>query len=307
MRSRFGLSLLVLLILGLGIAYVLTEPKRAVGGPLPPRVADRVNGETMFHIGGCASCHATPGQADTSKLGGGLALQTTFGTFKVPNISSDAASGIGGWTEAQFLDAMLSGVGRDGQHLYPSFPYTSYQRMRIDDVRDLYAFLRTVPPDPTVSQPHQLPFPFGIRRGLGLWKQLFLDGRAFVADPDKDGVYNRGAYLVEGPGHCAECHSARNMLGGIEAQRRFAGGLTADGKGWVPNITPHRDGLADWSIGDLETFLRTGLAPAGNSVEGEMEAVIANIAKLPASDRAAMAVYLKALPARPGSRPKRTP
>jgi mono/diheme cytochrome c family protein len=258
----------------------------------------------MFNIGGCASCHATPKQDDRRRLGGGLALGSPFGTFKAPNISPDPKAGIGAWSEADFANAMLRGVGRNGEHLYPSFPYTSYQRMRLDDVRDLYAFLKTLPPDATPSAPHQLPFPFTVRRLVGAWKLLFLDGRTFAPDASKDAVHNRGGYLVEGPGHCAECHSGRNVLGAIDPERRFAGGTDLEGKGgWVPNITPHADGLAGWSVQDMTFFLETGLTPEGASVADSMAEVIRNTSKLAPPDRQAMATYLKALPPRPGKKP----
>src|SRR5690554_3846012 len=172
------LRLLVTLIVIAGAAlYLLTIPSVLSESELAPRTADLANGETMFHAGGCASCHATPGQEDKTRLGGGLALKTAFGTFKAPNISSDPQYGIGGWSEAEFVNAMLRGVGRDGEHLYPSFPYTSYQRMALDDVRDLFAFIKTLPADATPSAPHELQFPFSMRRAVGLWKLLYMDGK----------------------------------------------------------------------------------------------------------------------------------
>jgi mono/diheme cytochrome c family protein len=211
-------------------------PAPAVTEPLPARAADLANGETMFHIGGCASCHAIPKQRNQRRLGGGLALATPFGTFKAPNISPDEKNGIGGWSEAAFVNAMLRGIGRNGEHLYPAFPYTSYQRMAVDDVRDLFAFLKTLPAEARPSEPHELAFPFSVRRVLGLWKLLHLDGKPFTPDPARSAELNRGAYLVEGPGHCAECHSPRDWLGGIVAAPLPAG--RTEGKGWVPNITP---------------------------------------------------------------------
>src|SRR6476661_6107420 len=171
MRLRLVIvSALLLAVLGLAAFYVLTMPSTLLLVELKPRNPALSNGETLFNIGGCANCHATPGQEDRLKLGGGLALHSPFGTFKVPNISSDSKAGIGAWTELQFANAILRGVGRNNEHLYPSFPYTSYQRMSLDDVRDLFAFLKTLPPETTPSEPHQLPFPFSFRRGLGLWK-----------------------------------------------------------------------------------------------------------------------------------------
>jgi mono/diheme cytochrome c family protein len=257
----------------------------------------------MFAIGGCASCHATPGQDDKTRLGGGLALPSPFGVFKVPNISSHETVGIGRWSERDFANAMLKGTGPAGEHLYPAFPYTSYQRMRLDDVRDLFAYLKTLPAVATPSAPHELPFPFNQRRGLGLWKLLYLDGRPFAPDPGKSAELNRGAYLVEGPGHCAECHSPRTILGGIDETRRFAGAPNPDGKGWVPNITPHADGLAAWSEKDIAYLLESGFTPELDSVGSNMAEVVANTAKLSPADRAAMAAYLKSLPPRPGKAP----
>jgi len=295
--------ILALALAGAGVFYVLTMPTFAVKGALPARTADLANGEVMFNVGGCSSCHATPKQDDHKRLGGGLALATPFGTFKVPNISSDAAHGIGAWSEEDFANAMLRGVGRGGEHLYPAFPYTSYQRMALDDVRDLYAFLKTLPAVDTPSEPHQLPFPFNVRRGLGLWKLLYLDGKMFTPDPAKSAELDRGAYLIEGPGHCAECHSPRDAFGGMVAARRFSGGPDAEGKGWVPNITPHPDGLADWSARDIAYLLESGMTKDSDSVGSSMADVVLNTARLSAADRDAMAAYIKSLPPRPGKPP----
>jgi mono/diheme cytochrome c family protein len=296
-------AVLIAVFVGVAAFYALTVPSLLSPDAFEAGTADVVIGETVFNIGGCASCHATPGQDDPLRLGGGLPLKSPFGTFKVPNISSDAKAGIGAWTEAQFANAILKGVGRNGEHLYPSLPYTSYQRMAISDVRNLFAFLKTLPSDPATSQPHELPFPFNIRRPIGLWKLLFLDGKTFTPNPSRDAEYNRGAYLVEGLGHCAECHSGRNLLGAIKPLQRFAGGADLEGEGWVPNITPHPDGLAGWSVGDFEFFLSTGLTPDGASVSGNMREVIRNTSKLSLEDRRAMASYLVSLPPRPGAKP----
>ncbi len=298
-------ALLVVAVLGLAGLYVLAMPSLLTPGSLPPRAADLANGATMFHAGGCASCHATPGQDDKQRLGGGLALATPFGTFKVPNISPDTRMGLGGWTEEQFVDAMRRGIGRKGEHLYPAFPYTSYQRMSVGDVRDLFAFLKTLPPDARPSEPHALGFPFNIRLGLGLWKLLYLDGRVFAADPAKSAELNRGAYLVEGPGHCAECHSPRDLFGGIVPARRFAGGMDAEGREWVPNITQHADGIASWSEEEIALMLENGLTPSFGGVASTMAAVVANTGKLTPQDRAAMAAYIKSLPPRPGKAPRK--
>jgi mono/diheme cytochrome c family protein len=306
MRLAATVTALAIVAIGGGtILFVLTMPTDVAKDPLPPRIPNLANGETVFYIGGCASCHATPNQKDLTRLGGGLPLKTAFGTFKVPNVSPDPTHGIGAWSEFAFVNAMLRGVGRNGEHLYPAFPYTSYQRMPLDDVRDLFAFLKTLPAEATPSAPHDLAFPYNIRRGLGLWKRLYLDGKTFTRDPSKDAAFSRGAYLVEGPGHCAECHSPRDALGGIDPQRRFAGGADAEGKGWVPNITPHADGIAAWSERDISYLLESGFTPEFDAVGSTMADVVKNTAKLSAEDRAAIAIYLKALPPQPGKRPKR--
>jgi mono/diheme cytochrome c family protein len=305
MRLRAVMAVLaVLALIAVAAFYVLTIPSVAVSGPLAARTADLANGETLFNVGGCASCHATPQQEDRRRLGGGLELKTPFGTFRVPNLSPDRRHGIGDWPEEAFVNAMLRGLGRNGEHLYPAFPYSSYQRMPIDDVRDLFAFLKTLPADATPSQPHSLPFPFNIRRALGLWKLLYLDGKTFSTDPGRSAEINRGAYLVEGPGHCAECHSPRNLLGGIVAGRRFAGGPEVEGKGWVPNITPHADGLQEWSEKDIAYLLESGVTPGYDTVGSSMADVVEGTKKLSPEDRAAMAAYVKSLPPRAGKAPK---
>jgi mono/diheme cytochrome c family protein len=274
--------------------------QRAGLEPVPAGTPDVANGELMFNAGGCESCHATPNQPDGTRLGGGLALPSQFGTFYVPNISSHAKDGIGSWTSEQFLRALRGGVAPDGQHYYPAFPYTSYQRMTAADVRDLFAFMKTLPSVDGKVRDHDLPFPFTVRRGLGFWKLAFLDGGAFTPDPAKSPSWNRGAYLVEGAGHCAECHSPRNALGAIAAERRFAGGPNLERKGWVPNITPHENGLKDWTKSDIVEVLTSGLTPSGDSVGSNMAGVVRHMAKLPESDRAAIAEYLQSLPPRPG-------
>src|SRR6478735_3295761 len=224
MVHRLVVLALIAAVVGFGVFWVVTIPATVPASALAPHTANLDNGKVMFLIGGCASCHATPGQDDKTRLGGGVGIKSPFGTFYAPNISPDRDRGIGQWSEANFVTAMVKGTAPNGQHLFPAFPYTSYQRMKWDDVRDLFAYLKTLPAVADESKPHDVPFPFNIRRTLGGWKFLFLDGQPFKPDPAKDGAWNRGAYLVNGPGHCAECHSPRNILGGIVERQRFAGG-----------------------------------------------------------------------------------
>jgi mono/diheme cytochrome c family protein len=275
--------------------WFFTAPQSIPESALAPHTPDLVNGRTMFLIGGCASCHAVPEQEDAIRLGGGLALNSPFGVFYVPNISSDKKDGIGGWSEAQFVTAMVKGTSPAGEHLYPALPYVSYQRMRLEDLRDLFAYLKTLPAISGKVRDHALRFPYSIRQALGVWKLLFLDGKAFTPDPAQSVQWNRGAYLVNGPGHCAECHSPRNFLGAIIASRRFAGGPSPNGQGGVPDITQGK--LHDWKVGELAETLSTGMTADADLVGGLMMEVVSNTRQLSAADRDAIAVYLKSLPA----------
>jgi mono/diheme cytochrome c family protein len=280
-------------IAGLAAFWFVTIPAMLPANALAAHRVDVENGRAMFYAGGCASCHATPGQDDRTKLGGGLALHSPFGTFYAPNISPDPKTGIGNWSELQFANAMLKGTSPDGSHYFPAFPYPSYRLMTLADVRDLFAFMKTLPAVQESSRAHDVAFPFNQRRVLGGWKFLFFDDAPFKPDPTQSAQWNRGAYLVNGPGHCVECHSPLNLLGGIKAGQRFAGGPNPDGKGWVPNITQAQ--LKDWSVKDFEYLLETGMNPEGDSVGSNMAPVVRNTAQLSAEDRAAMAVYLKSL------------
>jgi mono/diheme cytochrome c family protein len=294
------------------VLWCLTIPAAVPAAALPPHAPDVANGRTMFDIGGCASCHATPAddpeKVDRTKLGGGLPLKSPFGTFYVPNISPDPADGIGAWSEADFVTALMKGTSRRGRHLFPAFPYTSYEHMTLADARDLFAYLKTLPPVAGRARRHELGFPFNIRRLVGFWKLLFFHGGPFTPDPAQSAQWNRGAYLVNGPGHCAECHSPRNALGAIVESERFAGGPTPDGKGFVPNITPvglqhwGDDNIA-WSQKDIAILLADGMTPSGDYAGGPMAEVIRNTAELSTADREAIAAYILSLPPRQGPKP----
>jgi len=293
MLRKLVIAAVAAAILGVAAFWFLTIPQSVSASALGPHTADLANGKTLFNVGGCSSCHAVPKQDDRTKLGGGLALKSPFGTFYAPNISSDAKDGIGGWSEAQFVAAMMKGTSPSGQHLYPAFPYGSYQHMKIEDVRDLFAFLKTLPAVQGRVRDHDLPFPFSIRRTVGGWKLFFLDGEPFKPDQGQSAQWNRGAYLVNGPGHCAECHSPRNLLGGIISSQRFAGGPNPEGEGWVPNIT--QKGLGNWSIKDIAYVLESGQTPDGDSVGSSMTPVVRNMEQIGAEDRLAIATYIKSL------------
>jgi mono/diheme cytochrome c family protein len=282
------------IVLGLSAFWFLTVPRTVPASALAAHTPDLANGEELFYAGGCVSCHAVPKQPDKTRLGGGLALNSPIGTFYVPNISPDPKDGIGAWTEAQFVTALNKGTSPGGSHYYPAFPYTSYQRISFDDLRDLFAFLKTLPSVQGRVRDHDLPFPFNIRRTLGLWKLLFLDGEPFKPDPSKSENWNRGAYLVDGVGHCAECHSPRNLLGAVITSLRFAGGPAPDGQGGVPNITQFK--LKDWSVSEIVDTLTTGTTPDADRVGGSMVEVVRTTSQLSAADRSAMATYIKSMP-----------
>jgi mono/diheme cytochrome c family protein len=262
---------------------------------------DAARGRTVFLLGGCDSCHMSPGQKDPLRLGGGYELRTPFGSFFPPNISPDPEDGVGRWKVVDLANALLAGVSPDDEHYYPALPYPSYSHMTLGDVRDLMAYLRTLPPVQGRAPAHRLSFPFNIRRGLGLWKLLYLRAGAPAPDPAESAEWNRGRYLVEGPGHCAECHSPRDFAGGIVEARRFAGGPSPDGKGSAPNITPGGP-LGKWSQADIETALTTGFTPDGDSLGGEMAKIVGNLGQAPKDDIAAMALYLKSLPSLPSEK-----
>jgi mono/diheme cytochrome c family protein len=286
---------------GVGMFWWLTIPSVVPATALPSYQPDAAKGLAVFNAAGCASCHAVPGQPDRTRLGGGLAIASPFGTFHVPNISPDPLDGIGRWSEADFVSAVTKGTSPVRTHYFPAFPYTSYQHASVKDVRDLFAWLKTLPPVAGKVRDHEVAFPFNIRRNLGIWKLLFMDGKPFTPEPARSAQWNRGAYLVNALGHCAECHSPRNVLGGIIAVQRFAGGPNPEGEGWVPNIT--QKGLGDWSEKDIAYFLESGQMPDGDMAGGPMARVIRNTSQLSADDRAAIAAYLKSLPPVEGPRP----
>jgi len=292
--ARLLAALLVVGVSGFAAFWWLSRANPISASELPTRTPDLANGRYVFDAAGCASCHAVPGQPDRFRLGGGLSISTAFGTFHAPNISPDATDGIGKWTEADFVNAVMRGISPAGEHYFPAFPYASYQHAEINDIRDLYAFIRTLAPVTGRVRAHEVRFPFNIRRSLGIWKQLFMDGKPFTPDASHSARWNRGAYLVNSLGHCAECHSPRNALGGIIERQRFAGGPDPEGEGWVPNIT--QKGLADWSEDDIADFLESGITPSNDSAGGSMVRVIRNTSQLRPEDRTAMADYLKSLP-----------
>lgn len=289
-------------LIGFAGFWLLTMPRPLDAAAIANAPGDPEAGRLVYFAGGCASCHKTPNQDDPLHLGGGFALKTPFGTFIAPNLSPHADAGVGAWSLADFANAMQRGIAPNGRHYYPAFPYTSYQRMTTTDIADLWAFILTLEPVDGVANDHDLGFPFNVRRGLGLWKRLYLNGQPFTPDPAATEVVNRGAYLVNGPGHCGECHTPRDAFGGPDPSRHLAGGPNPEGEGKIPNITPHGDGIGSWSESEIAYSLESGFTPEFDSFGGTMAAVVRNIAQLPASDREAIAAYLKTVPPLPDAK-----
>ena len=299
-------ALVLAVLAGSAVFWFATMPKRLSAAEIDSAAAgDAIRGERMFFAGGCASCHARPdAPAEAAlELAGGISLESPFGTFVAPNISQHAEDGIGAWSFADFANAMKRGVSPDGRHYYPAFPYTSYARMEMSDIADLYAFMTTLPAVQGDAPGHEVGFPFNISRGIGLWKLLHLSPEPVLALAGASDEARAGQYLVEGPGHCGECHTPRAFTGGLDKDQWLAGAVAAEGDGVVPNITSGEGGIGDWSEDDIAYFLESGFTPDFDSVGGDMAEVQRNLSMLPAEDRAAIAAYLKAIPAHPNGYP----
>ena len=258
---------------------------------------DAKRGQYLVKAGGCLACH-TEEKKDAVPFAGGRALKTPFGTFYGPNITPHPEAGIGRWTEADFIRAMRLGVRPDGADFFPAFPYPSFTKITDADLRDLWAFLRSLPPSPRANHPHELHFPFSSRLLVAQWKRLYFKPGPFASDPRRSAIVNRGAYLVEALGHCGECHTPRNFLGAPKRDRFLAGSKSGpDGKG-VPNLTPTK--LKKWDDGELKDFLQTGMTPDGDVAAETMGEVVRNTtSQLTPEDLAALIAYLRSLPPLP--------
>ncbi len=258
-------------------------------------------GAFLFKASGCAGCH-TRVKPKGNFLAGGRRLATPFGVFFPPNITPDPIHGIGAWSEGDFRRAMREGRAPDGTVYYPSFPYPSYTGMSDADLGDLWTYLRTVPAVAEASPGHALDFPFNLRILIRFWRGLYFTPGAFRPDAGQSMAWNRGAYLVRALGHCGECHTPRNLLGGLDGARELSGNRNGPEGKRVSNITPHRKkGIGAWSAADIVALLRDGDLPDGDIVGGAMIEVVENgTAHLTMDDLRAIAVYLRALPADAG-------
>ncbi|EPX76063.1 c-type cytochrome [Salipiger mucosus] len=293
MRKLLGTVALAGVVLA-GVGWWLTAPEPLPDDTLSGLEGDAARGETVFTAAGCASCHHAPEAEGDDKrvLAGGQRFASEFGTFLAPNISPDPEHGIGAWSRDDFANAVMRGIDPGGAHLYPAFPYTAYARMEPQDLADLWAFMQTLPEADTPSQPHEVGFPFNIRRAVGGWKMLYF-GRDWVMSGDLDPQETRGRYLVEALAHCGECHTPRDALGGLDTSAWLTGAPNPNGSGTIPPLTP---GEFDWSAGDIAYYLESGFTPDYDSVGGHMAEVVDNFSKLPAEDREAVAAYVKSLP-----------
>ncbi|MBN7785601.1 c-type cytochrome [Ponticoccus gilvus] len=279
-------------IVAAGVGWFLTGPSQVDASAYEGLTGDADRGQTVFTAAGCASCHHAPDAEGEAKLVlvGGQPFASDFGTFYSPNITPDPKAGIGDWSLTDLANALTQGVSPQGQHYYPAFPYTAYSKMEPQDVADLWAYMQTLPADGTASQAHDVGFPFNIRRSLGGWKLLFFR-ESFVMDVDPN--LERGRYLVEALAHCAECHTPRNALGGLDRGRWMGGAPNPSGEGSIPPLTPDK---LSWSAEDVAYYLETGFTPEFDAVGGHMAEVVENFSQLTAEDRKAVAAYVKALP-----------
>ncbi|MBI3505402.1 MAG: cytochrome c [Proteobacteria bacterium] len=266
-------------------------------GAAPADAADVGRGAYLFAAGGCAGCH-TDTKNNGPLLAGGRELKTPFGSFYGPNITAHPTAGIGSWSDADFVRAVRQGRRPDGAHYFPVFPYTSFTKIGDADLLDLKAYIFSLPISDKPSRPHDIGFPFNLRFLQFGWKLLYFTPGEFKPDPAKTVAVNRGAYLAQALGHCVECHSPRNPLGGLDRSMLFAGDRNPPGGGKIPNITSDPEtGIGKWSDGDLDDLLGSGMTPDGDSVGGEMGEVVKNsTSKLTAEDRKALIAFLRQLP-----------
>ncbi|MEX3015352.1 c-type cytochrome [Gymnodinialimonas hymeniacidonis] len=284
----------LLAVLALAAGLWLTRADHITEDEVAGLTGDPAAGEAVFWAAGCASCHAADEAEGEDRLilSGGQAFPSEFGTFRAPNISTDPVHGIGDWTLAQFLTALQNGISPEGQHYYPAFPYTVYRLAERQDLADLYAFMQTLPASGVPSEPHDVGFPFSIRRAVGAWNLLHLRDD-FAVNAELSAEAERGRYLAEALAHCGECHTPRNAIGGLDLARWFGGAPDPSGSGTIPNITPNALG---WSASEIAAYLNDGFTPDFDVAGGHMRSVILNMAELTEADRAAIADYLLQVP-----------
>jgi len=304
--KRLSIAVALLLIAGAG-AYVLLNRTDATDGAAPalagapPSTDLLARGEYLAKAADCVACHTVPESG--KPFAGGVAFHLPFGTIYSSNITADPQYGIGGWSDDDFVRAVREGVRKDGAHLYPAFPYTSYTLLSRSDVLAIKAYLFSLPKIPESNRPNELAFPFNQRWAMGFWNAAFFKSRRFAAEPGQSPQWNSGAYLATALGHCDECHTPRNLGYGLEHGNELAG---EELQGWrAYNITSDpKYGIGSWSDQDIADYLRTGHAAGHASASGPMgEAVAHSLQYLDTADISALVVYLRSVPAREGSHP----
>jgi mono/diheme cytochrome c family protein len=273
--------------------HLLTALLLSVATPLQASEAQLERGRQVFNAASCAVCH-TDKENNGEPLAGGYAMKSDFGTFYTPNITPDPETGIGNWSDEDFIRALQQGISPQGDHYFPSFPYTAYTKMHRDDVLALKAYLFSLKPVKKANREHDLAFYVTMTPSARIWKSTYFKQGEFIDVPGKSAEWNRGAYLVEAMGHCSECHTPRKALGALDEGMAFAGVQKMTGVGTVPNITPDKKtGIGRWSVDDLVYYFETGTTLSGDSSGGKMASIIDNsLSLLPAGDRKAIAVYL---------------
>lgn len=270
---------------------------------LAPLTATSGRAETAVELGaymvkaaGCTTCH-TNGKDGGAPFAGGRPLKTPFGTYYSPNITPDEATGIGSWSDDDFLHAMKHGVSPAGDSYFPVFPYTTYTKLSDEDTLAIKAYLFSLPPVRSPNREHDVSPPFSWRWTMGIWKLLFFNQGDWQDRADKDAQWNRGGYLVEAASHCGECHTPRNVMGALKSDMAFAGTTDGPDGELVPNITPHSTGIGSWSQADIVALLRDGLKPNFDDVQGSMaEAIEDGLKDLSEEDLQAIAVYIMSVP-----------
>jgi mono/diheme cytochrome c family protein len=276
-------------------ALLLTTIASSASGGDPQEFGQIERGRYLAILSDCGSCHTVPGS--NQPLAGGRPIETPFGNIVAPNITPDSETGIGSWSDDQFDAAVRKGLRRDGSRLYPAMPYNAYTKMSRDDVLAIRAYLNTVTPVRNVVVANTLPFPFNIRAAMRVWNALYFSEGAYKVDPKQSAEWNRGAYLVDGPGHCGACHTPKTFLGGDKTGQYLEGAYL---QGWsAPDITNDaRLGLGRWSKDDLVSYLKSGHNPVTAATGPMGEVVTLSTANMTDADLSAIASYLKSLPGR---------
>ncbi|MBB3179043.1 cytochrome c [Variovorax sp. Sphag1AA] len=279
-------------IIGLNLRGETKLPDPPTAFNSTPELVER--GRYLALAGNCAGCHSALGSAPYA---GGVGIETPFGTVFASNLTPDPNAGIGSWNSDHFWRALHNGRSKDGRLLYPAFPYPNFTRVTREDSDAIFAYLRTVPPSPTPNRPHELRFPYDMQAALAVWRALSFTAGSFEPNPNKSAEWNRGAYLVEGLGHCIACHGTRNVLGATQEKLGLSGGLIAVQNWYAPSLTSNREaGVAEWAPHDVVELLKNGRSERGSVMGPMADVVYGSTQHLKEADLLAMASYLRELP-----------